>query len=224
MQFTNDNHDCQEWINSTSTCPGKFLDFEIFCKKAQFITYNLTTKSYLYIILDIPICSLHKSCSTCASTEACAWCSSSSTCVPQYDTIASFDCLGAVFDLPSCPTTFAPTTTFQGNLLLRNLPNSSVGGNLHIEGPCSDDGCNPRGIFNFTIDGNSMMMNSAGFISLQAADSDRPNNEGSNILLKSGDGTNPVGGSGGEVAIVGGNSYGGKLIIVSGYNSLQICY
>ncbi len=85
----------------------------------------------------------------------------------------------------------APTTEIEGNLLVRSPPNYDVGGNVHITGPCSDDGCRESGTFNVTIDGESFSVHSAGPISLHSADSDGSNDSGADISLKSGDGVNP---------------------------------
>lgn len=142
--------------------------------------------------------------------------------MPESDTYASSECHGAVFDLP-CPTAYAPTTEIEGNLLVRSASNSSVGGNVHIEGPCSDDGCHPSGNFNFTIDGNAFSVNSAGPIALQGANSDGSNQKGSDVLLKSGDGINPIGGTGGDVSIRSGAGSGGKMITFDHIFHFKIC-
>ena len=69
---------------------------------------------------------------------------------------------------------------------------------MHFTGPCSNDGCRQSGSFNFTIDGDSFSVFSAGPISLQSADSDGSRTSGFDISLKSGDGVNPFAPSGKE--------------------------
>ena len=130
--------------------------------------------------------------------------------MPEFDTYATPECHGAVFDLP-CPTTFVPTTDIEGNLFVRSISDSSLGGNVNVEGPCSDNGCRPSGLYNVTIDGEAFAVNSAGPITLQSANSDGKNSKGSDVSLKGGNGVNPVGGSGGDVAILAGTGVGGKI-------------
>lgn len=130
-------------------------------------------------------------------------------CMPENDTFANPECNGVVTELP-CPVAIAPTTEVLGNFVVRKSSDSGIGGNVHIEGPCSDDGCHPSGLFNVTIDGNAFDVNSAGSIALRSANSDRANQKGSDIIIKSGDGTNAVGGSGGDVVLEGGSGSGSK--------------
>ena len=132
--------------------------------------------------------------------------------MPETDTYATPECHGVVSEMP-CPVNFAPTTRIEGNLLVESSTESSLGGNAHFEGRCSDDGCRPSGTYNFTVDGKAFDVNSAGIISLKSANSNVPNGKGSNIILQSGEGINPIGGSGGDVLIIAGKGSGGE-----GYN------
>ena len=129
--------------------------------------------------------------------------------MPENDTFANPECKGVVTD-PPCPVAVAPTTEVLGNLVVRQSSDSGIGGTVHIEGSCSDDGCHSSGLFNVTIDGNLFDVNSAGSIALRSANTDRANQKGSEIVIKSGDGTNPVGGSGGDVVLESGSGSGGK--------------
>mmetsp|Transcript_37207 Transcript_37207/g.55671 ORF Transcript_37207/g.55671 Transcript_37207/m.55671 type:complete len:162 (+) Transcript_37207:620-1105(+) len=152
---------------------------------------------------------MHSSCSTCATTNGCAWCGSLDACVATTDTYVMADCFGVVFE-PPCPPSYVQTTTVEGNLIV--LGDASLGGgNIHVEGPCNDDGCRESGLHSLTLDGSFFDVKSAGPVSISAGNSDRGESQGSEIMIKAGDGTNTVGGAGGDFFIFGGQGSGGKL-------------
>lgn len=133
----------------------------------------------------------------------------------EHETYTSSACHGVVHDPPSCPIDFVPTIDMQGNLQVRSVSESGMGGNFHVQGPCSDDGCRDSGLFNMTIDGSIFHIYSAGSISLHSANSDGANSKGSDILLKSGDGINPIGGTGGDITLLGGTGSSGKRLYIN---------
>ena len=153
---------------------------------------------------------MHTACGTCAGADGCAWCGSTGVCVAESDAYATLSqCRGVVFS-PPCPPSFVDTTTIEGNLIVIG-DDALGGGNVHVEGPCNDDGCHENGRHSLTFDGEAYRVRSAGKVAIEAADSDGGNGEGSEIFLRAGDGTNPVGGSGGDVLIFAGDGDGGEV-------------
>ena len=127
--------------------------------------------------------------------------------LPTFDTYASLSCKGVIFD-PPCPHTSVETTTITGDLLLKGN-RTHGGGNLHLLGPCSYDGCRPSGNHSLQADGNGMTVKAGGPIILESANSNEGNGRGSEIFLKAGNGVNSLGGAGGDVFIFAGDAKGG---------------
>jgi hypothetical protein len=109
---------------------------------------------------------------------------------------------------PPCPHTSVETTIITGDLLIKGNQTHG-GGNLHLFGPCTYDGCSSTGNHLLKADGNGMTVKAGGPIILESADSNEGNGRGSEIFLQAGNGVNPLGGAGGDVFILGGNAKGG---------------
>lgn len=142
--------------------------------------------------------------------DACAWCSSTSLCMDQFDTFATSECQGVVFD-PPCPSTFIETTELNGNLVVKGNREMTGGGNILVEGPCSDSGCRNSGMHLLSADGEGIVLKSSGPVTVEAADTDLER-KASEFLLRSGDGTSAVGGSGGDFFIFAGDGKGGEYL------------
>lgn len=119
-------------------------------------------------------------------------------------------CLGVVSD-PPCPLSFVQVTNIDGNLIVKGDKSLGRGGNFRVEGPCSDDGCRESGEYLIDIDGETVVVKSAGPVVVEAGNSDVGNGNGSDLSFKSGDGVNPVGGTGGDVFVQAGYGAGGKM-------------
>ncbi len=127
----------------------------------------------------------------------------------ESDTYAALDCRGVVYNTP-CTPSFVHTAEINGNLVVRADKQIKNGGNILIEGPCSDKGCREDTLHSVKIDGDGIIMKSGGPVSIEAANTDRINAKGSELLLFGGNGTNIAGGSGGDVHILAGNGAGSK--------------
>ena len=151
---------------------------------------------------------MHTSCSTCSSSSDCAWCSSTSKCLPTFDTYADQSCVGVIFS-PPCPKTSVDTTIITGDLLIKGNETDNIGGNLHLFGPCTNDGCRSSGYHSLRADGNGMAVEAGGPIILESADSNEDFGRGSDIFLHAGSGVNALGGGeGGDVLILAGDARG----------------
>ena len=128
------------------------------------------------------------------------------------ESYVSLDCRGVVYDTP-CTPSFVQTTEINGNLVVRADDQIKNGGNIFIEGPCSDKGCREDSFHSVKIDGDGITMKSGGLVSIEAANTDRINAKGSDLLLVGGNGTNIAGGSGGNVHILAGNGAGSKYLL-----------
>eukprot|EP00957_Ditylum_brightwellii_P126920 9675816-Ditylum_brightwellii.AAC.1 len=83
----------------------------------------------------------------------------------------------AVIGAPPCPPSYVQTTTIEDNRIV--FGDASLGGgNIHIEGPCNDDGCCESGLHSLTLDESFFHVKSAGLVS-----------QGSETM-KAGDGSN----------------------------------
>ena len=122
----------------------------------------------------------------------------------------SGDCLGPIFDSP-CPSASTETLEVEGNLIVKGDRSLGGGGNMHIEGPCSDTGCRETGNHLLSVDGNSFVLKSSGPVLMEAGDSDRGDGQGSSLNLNAGHGTSSIGGSGGDIFLSAGNGAGGTV-------------
>lgn len=117
-------------------------------------------------------------------------------------------CEGKVVN-PPCPSPFTENTLVEGNLVVEG-DIDRLGGNIHVSGPCNKEDCRSSGFHSLILDGGSFDVQSGGSVSIAAADTNNPNSHGSEVFLRSGDGTNTVGGAGGDMMLFAGDGAGGK--------------
>ena len=154
----------------------------------------------------LPQCRMYTSCSTCAQAGGCSWCGSLDKCMPHAETNL-YPCEGKITALP-CPSPFADSTRVLGNLIVEGDMERG-GGNIHISGPCNRVDCRKGGFQSLVLEGGRFDVQSGGSVSISAADTNNPNAQASEIFLRSGDGTNTVGGSGGDFLVFAGDGAGG---------------
>ena len=97
-----------------------------------------------------------------------------------------------------------------GNLIVEADPQFG-GGHLSVSG-VKETGAN----FSLVLNETAFSVQSGGYASIVGGDSEKVNDQGGTISLSAGNGTNPMGGSGGEVVIIGGaaegiEAYGGDI-------------
>ena len=128
------------------------------------------------------------------------------------ETYMELTCRGVVSHESSCPLPFVNYTQIEGNLFVRADTNHGGGGNLHLEGPCTDGGCRKSGLHSATLDGDGVSIKAAGIVSIDASNSNIGNGEGSNLSIRSGNGTNLIGGAGGDILLKAGDGAGGMWL------------
>lgn len=77
------------------------------------------------------------------------------------------------------------------------------------------DDCNADGFHSLLLDGGTFNVQSGGPVSIAAANSNNRNVQAPELFLRSGDGTSPVGGSGGDILVIAGDGSGGEKIVDS---------
>ena len=125
-----------------------------------------------------------------------------SECVSVADAIFT-GCRNAFFQ-PQCPEKDVSTTHIEGSLVVReDRVQGGGGGEFTVEGLCDTPSCRQDGRHQFLVDSTGVLVQSAGGISIESANSNYHHGKGADLVLKSGNGTTPSGGyaTGGEIFI-----------------------
>jgi len=197
---------CIFCLSSLECIDGTNEDTDFYCREALNTTESCP-------VLPLPSCQFYDSCSACldpALNEGCAWCASTSECILSHDIFALSGCVGALSQPLSCPKPSVPITTVEGDFVVKEVDEVGLGGSFHVEGSCFESDCHKEGRYSFIINNEGIAAQSGGAIILEAADSNNHNHKGSDLYLKSGNGTSPVGGWGGDIQIIAGNGAGGE--------------
>lgn len=122
-------------------------------------------------------------------------------------------CEGKITFNDECPFPFTENTKVEGNLVVEG-DTKRLGGNIHATGPCNKADCRSSGFHSLVLDGGKFDVQSGGGIGMQAGDTNKANTAGSEVFLRSGDGTSTVGGAGGDMLLFAGDGAGGERSFV----------